>query len=109
MNYSFITQHVALLMLRIAHQIENVNAPIDTNFNSNPCNGNIANPPTIPKTAESEVVHAGHPGVNAVNAPPKIALVPLFFIFLFLCVLILYATNAMLIPAKTATIPVNAN
>jgi len=31
-DYSFITQHEALLMLRIAHQIENVNAPIDMNF-----------------------------------------------------------------------------
>ena len=62
-DYSFITQHEALLMLRIAHQIENVNAPIDMNFNSNPCNGNIANPPTIPNTAVSDVVHAGHPGV----------------------------------------------
>ena len=92
-------------MLRMAHQIENVNAPIDTNFNSNPCNGKIANPPTIPKTAESEVVHAGHPGVNAVRAPPNIALVP-FFIFLFLCVFMLYATNAMLIPASIATITV---
>ena len=93
-------------MLRMAHQIENVNAPIDTIFNSNPCSGKIANPPTIPKTAESEVVHAGHPGVNAVRAPPNIALVPLF-IFLFLCVLMLYATKEMLIPANTATITVN--
>jgi hypothetical protein len=96
-DYSFITQHEALLMLRIAHQIENVNAPIDMNFNSNPCNGNIANPPTIPSTAVSDVVQAGHPGVNAVSAPPNIAPAPLFT-FLSLCVLMLYATNAMLIP-----------
>ena len=72
-DYSFITQHEALLMLRIAHQIENVNAPIDMNFNSNPCNGNIANPPTIPNTAVNDVLHAGHPGVNAANTPPKSA------------------------------------
>jgi len=75
-------------MLRMAHQIENVSAPIDMNFNSNPCNGNMASPPTIPKTADNDVVHAGQPGVNAVSAPPNIALVP-FFIFLLLCVLIL--------------------
>ena len=105
--YFFIIQHDELLIFLIAHQIENVNAPIETNFNSNPCSGNIANPPTIPKTAESEVVHAGHPGVNAVSVPPKTALVPLFFTFLFLCVLILYAINAMFIPPKIATIAVN--
>ena len=94
-------------MLRIDNQIENVNAAIDINFNSNPCKGNIANPPTIPKTADNDVVHAGHPGVNAVNAPPKTALAPLFFIFLSLCVLMLYATNAILIPARIATTTVN--
>ena len=93
-------------MLRIAHQIENVNAPIDMNFNSNPCNGNMANPPTIPNTAVNDVVHAGHPGVNAVSAPPNIAPAPLFT-FLSLCVLMLYATNAMLIPARIATTAVN--
>ena len=27
----------------------------------------MANPPTIPNTAVSDVVHAGHPGVNAVR------------------------------------------
>ena len=37
----------------------------------------------------SEVVHAGQPGVNAGRAPPKIAPVPFFFMFIALCVLIL--------------------
>ena len=93
-------------MFLIAHQIENDSAAIDMNFNSNPCNGNIANPPIIPSNAESEVVHAGHPGVNAVNAPPKIAEVPLFLILFARCILMLYATSAILIPARIATIMV---
>ena len=73
------------------------------NFNSKPYNGKIANPPTIPKTAESDVVHAGHPGVNAVRAPPKTADVPPFFKFIVFCVLMLYTTSDMLIPAKIET------
>ena len=73
-------------MLRIAHQIEKVNAPIETNFSSNPCNGNTANPPTMPKTAESDVVHAGHPWCELpLKAPPNIALVPFFHILVSLC------------------------
>ena len=90
-------------MFLIAHQIENDNAAIDMNFSSNPCSGNIANPPMIPSNAEREVVHAGQPGENAVNAPPKIAEVPLFLILFALCILMLYATNAILIPARIAT------
>ncbi len=93
-------------MFLIAHQIENDNAAIDMNFNSNPCNGYIASPPIIPSNAEREVVHAGHPGVNAVKAPPKIADVPLFLILFALCILMLYATSAILIPARIATIMV---
>ena len=69
-------------MFLIAHQIENVNAAIDMNFNSIPWRGNIANPPTTPKTAVSDVVHAGQPGVNAVNVPPKNVDTPLFLILL---------------------------
>ncbi len=69
-------------MLLIAHQIENANAAIEMNFNSIPWRGNIANPPTTPKTAVSDVVHAGHPGVNAVSVPPKNADMPLFLILL---------------------------
>ena len=90
----------------MAHHIENVNAIIEMNFNSIPWRGNIANPPTTPKTAVSDVVHAGQPGVNAVNVPPKNADIPLFLILLFRCTLILYATKAIFIPASIATIPV---
>ena len=95
-----------MLIFRIAHQIENDNAAIDTNLSSNPCSGKIANPPTIPKTAVSDVVHAGHPGVNAASAPPNIADDPPFCRFI-LCVLILYTTKAILIPPKIATMIVN--
>ena len=93
-------------MLLIAHQIENANAAIEMNFNSIPWRGNIANPPTTPKTAVSDVVHAGHPGVNAVSVPPKNADIPLLLILLLRWTLMLYATNAILIPASIATIPV---
>ena len=99
-------QQLALLMFRIAHQIENDNAAMDTNLSSNPWSGKIANPPTIPKTAVSDVVHAGHPGVNAASAPPNIADDPPFCKFI-LCVFMLYATSAMLIPPSTATTNVN--
>ena len=71
LDYFFITQQDELLIFRIAHHIENVNAPIEMNFSSIPWRGNIARPPTTPKTAVSDVVHAGHPGVNPANTPPK--------------------------------------
>ena len=66
-------------MLLMAHQIENINAEIDMNFNSRPWSGNIASPPTTPKRAFSDVVQAGHPGVNAVSVPPKNVETPFFF------------------------------
>ena len=69
-------------MFLIAHQIEKLSAAIEISFSSNPARGNIANPPTTPKTAVSDVVHAGHPGVKAVNVPPKNADMPLFLILL---------------------------
>ena len=93
-------------MFRIAHQMENDNAAIDTNLSSKPWSGKIANPPTIPKIAVSDVVHAGHPGVNAARAPPKIADDPPFCKFI-LCVFMLYATSAILIPPRIATTHVN--
>ena len=71
-----------LFIFLIAHQIENVNAAIEINFNSIPWRGNIAKPPTTPKTAVSDVVHAGHPGVNAVSVPPKNADTLLFLVLL---------------------------
>ena len=83
LDYFFITQQDELLIFRIAHHIENVNAPIEMNFSSIPWRGNIARPPTTPKTAVSDVVHAGHPGVNAVSVPPKNADTPLLLILLF--------------------------
>ena len=76
-------------MFLIAHHIEKLNAAIEINLSSKPARGNIANPPTIPNSAESDVVQAGQPGVNAVNAPPNIADVPLFFMPLARCTLIL--------------------
>ena len=39
------------------------------NFNSNPCIGNNESPPTAPRIKAKGAVHAGHPGVNAANAP----------------------------------------
>ena len=93
-------------MFRIAHQIENDSAAMDTNLSSKPWRGKIASPPTIPKTAVSDVVHAGHPGVNAARAPPKIADELLFCKFI-LCIFMLYTTSAMLIPPRTATTNVN--
>ena len=99
-------QQLALLIFRIAHQIENDSAAIEINLSSNPWSGKIVNPPTIPKTAVSDVVHAGHPGVNAARAPPNIADELLFCKFI-LCAFMLYATSAMLIPPRTATTTVN--
>ena len=51
-------------------------------------------------------MHAGPPGVNAARAPPNIADDPPFCKFI-LCVFMLYTTNAMLIPPRTATTTVN--
>ena len=76
-------------MFRIAHQIENDSAAIEMNFSSKPWSGKIANPPTIPKIADSDVVHAGHPGVNAVRAPPNIADDPPLLKFIVFCAFML--------------------
>ena len=76
-------------MFLIAHQIEKLSAAIEISFSSKPARGKIANPPTIPKSADSDVVQAGQPGVNAVSAPPNTADVPLFFIPLARCTLML--------------------
>ena len=50
-------------------------------------------------------MQAGHPGVNAARAPPNIADDPPFCKFI-LCVFMLYATSAMLIPPRIATMNV---
>ena len=70
------------------------------NFNSSPCIGNNERPPIAPKMTANGAVQAGHPGVNAANAPPNTAdeFDLTEFIILILC--ILYAIIAKLIPAN---------
>ena len=70
------------------------------NFNSNPCIGNNERPPMAPKITASGAVQAGHPGVNAANAPPKNADEFDFREFIILILCILYAIIAKLIPAN---------
>ena len=77
------------------------------NFSSNPCIGNNDNPPIAPKITANGAVHAGHPGVNAANAPPnKVDEFDLTEFIIFI-LLILYAINAKLIPAKAEITIVN--
>ena len=77
------------------------------NFNSNPCIGNNDNPPMAPKITASGAVHAGHPGVNAANAPPKTADEFVFTEFITFIRLILNAIIAKLIPARAEITTVN--
>ena len=77
------------------------------NFNSNPCIGNNDNPPIAPKITASGAVHAGHPGVNAANAPPNTAEEFDFTEFIIFILFILNAIKAKLIPAKAETVIVN--
>ncbi len=77
------------------------------NFNSNPCIGNNDNPPTAPKITASGAVHAGHPGVNAANAPPNIAEEFDLTEFIIFILLILDAIIAKFTPAKAEIIMVN--
>ena len=77
------------------------------NFNSNPCIGNSDNPPTAPKITARGAVHAGHPGVNAANAPPKTAEEFDLTEFIIFILFILNAIMAKLIPAKTEIVMVN--
>ena len=87
--------------------MEKIKTPAEINFSSNPCIGNNDNPPTAPKITASGAVHAGHPGVNAANAPPKtVDELPLME-FIILILFILNAIIAKLIPAKAETIIVN--
>ncbi len=78
------------------------------NFNSNPCIGNNDNPPIAPKITARGAVHAGHPGVNAANAPPNTAEEFDFTEFIIFILFILNAINAKLIPARTEIVIVNA-
>ena len=77
------------------------------NFNSNPCIGNNDNPPTAPKITARGAVQAGHPGVNAANAPPKTAEEFDFTEFIIFIRFILNAIIAKLIPAKAEIVMVN--
>ena len=77
------------------------------NFNSNPCIGNNDNPPIAPKITASGAVHAGHPGVNAANAPPSTADEFDLTEFIIFILLILNAIIAKLIPAKAEIVIVN--
>ena len=87
--------------------MENINTPTETNFNSNPCIGNNDNPPIAPKITASGAVHAGHPGVNAANAPPKTADELVFTEFIIFILFILNAIIAKLIPANADITTVN--
>lgn len=87
--------------------MEKIKTPTEINFNSNPCIGNSANPPIAPKITASGAVHAGHPGVNAANAPPKIAEELPFTEFIIFILFILNAIIAKLIPAKAEIVMVN--
>lgn len=92
----------------VIQKIEKIKTPTEINFNSNPCIGNNDNPPTAPKITANGAVHAGHPGVNAANAPPKTAdELPLTEFIIFI-LFILKAISAKLIPAKAEIIIVNA-
>ena len=77
------------------------------NFSSNPCIGNNDSPPIAPKITASGAVHAGHPGVNAANAPPNTAEEFDFTEFIIFILFILYAIIAKLIPARAEIATVN--
>ena len=70
------------------------------NFSSNPCIGNSERPPMAPKITANGAVQAGHPGVNAANAPPNTADEFDFAEFIIFILCILYAIIAKLIPAS---------
>jgi len=87
--------------------MEKTNTPTEINFNSNPCIGNNDNPPTAPKITAKGAVQAGHPGVNAANAPPRTAEEFVFTEFIIFILFILNAIMAKLIPANAEITIVN--
>jgi len=105
-NYPILQQLLLCNPLAI-HQIEKIKTPTEMNFNSNPCIGNNDNPPTAPKITANGAVHAGHPGVNAANAPPNTAEEFDFTEFIIFILLILNAIIAKLIPASAEIVTVN--
>ena len=99
----FILQQLRFSNPRVIQYTEKINTPTEMNFSSNPCIGNNDNPPIAPKITANGAVHAGHPGVNAAKAPPKIAEEFDFTEFIIFILFILNAINAKLIPAKAET------
>ncbi len=95
-----ILQQLLLCNPLAIHQIEKIKTPTEMNFNSNPCIGNNDNPPTAPKITAKGAVHAGHPGVNAANAPPRTAEEFDFTEFIIFIRFILNAIMAKFTPAK---------
>lgn len=103
-----ILQQLLLCKPLAIHQIEKTKTPTEMNFNSNPSIGNNDKPPTAPKITANGAVHAGHPGVNAANAPPNTADEFDFTEFIIFICLILNAINAKFIPASDDIVIVNA-
>ena len=80
--------------------MEKIKTPTEINFNSNPCIGNNDSPPIAPKITAKGAVQAGHPGVNAANAPPRTADEFDLTEFIIFILFILNAIIAKFIPAK---------
>jgi len=95
-----ILQQLLLCNPLTIHQIEKTKTPTEMNFNSSPCIGNNDSPPIAPKITAKGAVQAGHPGVNAANAPPKTAEEFDLTEFIIFIRFILKAIIAKLIPAK---------
>lgn len=106
-NFYPILQQLLLCSPLAIHQIEKIKTPTEMNFNSNPCIGNNDNPPTAPKITAKGAVHAGHPGVNAANAPPNTADEFDLTDFIIFILLILNAIIAKLTPASAEIPTVN--
>lgn len=103
----FILQQLVFCIPRVIQNIENTRTPTEINFNSSPCIGNIDSPPTAPSITASGAVHAGHPGVNAANAPPNTADEFVLTEFIIFILLILYAISAILTPPSAEIKPVS--
>ena len=93
-------QQLRLCSPLVIQYIEKTKTPIEINFNSSPCIGNKDNPPIAPRITASGAVQAGHPGVNAANAPPIKVDEFDFTEFIIFILFILNAINAKLIPAN---------
>lgn len=105
--YYPILQQLLLCKPLVIHQMEKTKTPTEINFNSNPCMGNNDNPPTAPKITANGAVHAGHPGVNAANAPPNTVDEFDFTEFIIFIRFILNAIMAKFIPASADIVIVN--